>query len=245
MSRLSVYHCGQTVSLIKAYFDESGSHAGSRALCVAGFIIESHQVRRMETRWQEMLARYQLPYFHMVDCAHGLPPFQALDKSTRIAAETEAIDIICDTMAYGIAVSLDPKEYDEYVAQLPLMGSAYTLCAHTCLAAVKAWCNQQNYHGKIDFYFESGHASEAECDILMKRLFAMPHLKRDHRHETHSFCDKRMVTPLQAADIIAWLYHTEQKRGIERKRPRPRLEFQGLNRSDGKRCNVPLHEFPL
>jgi hypothetical protein len=131
----------------------------------------------MEARWQEMLARYQLQYFHMVDCAHGLSPFQALDKAARIAAEIEAINIIRDTMAHGIAVSLDPKEYD----------------------GERVYFVRSQYHDKIDFYFESGHASEAECNILMKKPFAMPHLKRDHRHEAHSYCDKRIVTPLSPA----------------------------------------------
>ena len=214
--------------MIEAYFDESGSHEGSPILCVAGFIIEADAAREMEARWQTMLDTYRLPFFHMVDCAHGVEPFDILSRDERIAAEKEAISIIRNKITYGIAVTVNPVEFEHTVPKSAELGSAYSLCAHMCLTAVRGWATKFNYPGNIAYVFEAGHASQSEANAIMIRIFDLPHLRADHRYVSHTFGDKRVVLPLQAADVIAWQWFTERKRVLGRTRSMPRLDYQEL-----------------
>jgi hypothetical protein len=62
----------------------------------------------------------------------------------------------------------------------------------------------------------------------MTRIFSLPHLRAEHRYVSHSFANKQVVLPLQAADIIARQWFTEKKRVLERKRSVPRLDYREL-----------------
>ncbi len=57
-------HGEQVLVTIEAYFDESGTHAGSPFLCVAGYLFEATKRREFDTEWRTMLADFDLPFFH-------------------------------------------------------------------------------------------------------------------------------------------------------------------------------------
>jgi hypothetical protein len=221
--------CAAIMVEVKAYFDESGSHDGAPVLCLAGFTIERTKAEEMEERWRTLLDTFNLPFFHMVDCANGTPPFDVLTMPQRIEAEKEAIRIIRDTIAYGFAVTVDPREFQKIVPDSPEIGSAYSLCAHMCLTGVRSWANLSGFTGTISYIFEAGHKSQAEANGIMNRIFKSPKLRAEHRYAAHTFADKKALLPLQAADIIAWQWFTENKRKLIGKRP-PRKDFEELMR---------------
>ena len=94
------------VALFETYFDESGSHDGSEVLCVAGYIFQKEDCINLDWQWKEVLGQYQLPFFSMVDCAHGNDPFDKLTKPERIAVATRMIDLIKKYMRFGISVTI-------------------------------------------------------------------------------------------------------------------------------------------
>src|SRR6185436_1413626 len=100
------------LALIQAYFDESDSHAGATALCVAGFVFTSEQCLKLDEKWLAVLERYGLPYFHMVDCAHGNPPFDKLTKNECITVEKEMIGIIREYVLFGMAIAVPESDYN-------------------------------------------------------------------------------------------------------------------------------------
>ena len=105
------------MALIEAYFDESGSHDGSSALCVAGYLFEKGECEALDLAWKQTLEKYALPYFHMVDCAHGNYPFDKLDRSERIQVETEMIGLIRKHMLFGTAITVNEQEYNGWFAR--------------------------------------------------------------------------------------------------------------------------------
>src|SRR5690606_41984311 len=62
---------------------------GSSVLAVGGYLIRSDRAARMERKWKAALSRYGVPYFHMVDCAHGNGVFQSLSKQQRVEIQTD------------------------------------------------------------------------------------------------------------------------------------------------------------
>ncbi len=219
---------GYVVQLVEAYFDESGSDENSPVLCLAGFIIEKTACVSLDLEWAEILAQFNLPYFRMSACAHGVEPFDKLTMDERIAVEKLCIAAIKRHITYGIALTVEPKRFDAIMPNSPEIGSAYTLCAHACLTAVRGWANKTGYNGDIAYFFESGHKSQSEANALMNRLFERKNLRDEHRYVSHTFADKGKVLPLQAADLIAWQWFTDHKRRMAGKKPEPRKDCREL-----------------
>jgi hypothetical protein len=213
--------------MVESYFDESGSDEGSPVLCVAGYIIEKSAAIVLESEWGQMLERFGLPFFRMSSCAHGTKPFKMLTKDERIACATEAISVIRKQITFGIAITVEPKRYQAIIPNSPEAGSAYSMCAHTCLTAVKTWAAQNNYFGGVSYFFESGHRSQSEANQIMNRIFKIPALRKSHRYVAHIFADKKLVKSLQAADLIAWQWYTDHKRRMAGAL-RPRKDTEAL-----------------
>jgi hypothetical protein len=213
---------------VEAYFDESGTHDGSPVLCLGGFVVEHDAARRLDADWEQMLAKYDIPFFHMTDCANGADIYAPLGIQGRIEVASEAIQLIRKHMINGRMTSIYPRDFHVYAPDHEQLGSAYSMCAHGCLAGVQSWADHAGFYGKIDYFFESGHKSQNEANRIMAEIFKQPALRQRHRYSSHAFADKRKIRPLQAADIIAWHWFTENKRRLERKRPNMRADTIAL-----------------
>jgi hypothetical protein len=63
--------------MVEGYFDESGDLDDAPGIfCVSGYFVETEAAKRMDAEWCEVLEKYQLGFFHMVDCAHGNEGFE-------------------------------------------------------------------------------------------------------------------------------------------------------------------------
>ena len=129
---------------------------------------------------------------------------------------------------YGIAVTAEPKLFEEIMPNLPEIGSAYSFCAHACLVAVRSWADEQHYQGDIAYFFESGHASQSEANRIMNELFSTPEWRLSYRYVSHTFADKKKVRPLQSADLLAWQWQKDHKRRMEGRKKEPRKDCYTL-----------------
>jgi hypothetical protein len=212
------------VAFLEAYFDESGSHSGSPVLCVAGYLFEKEKCRQFDLEWIEVLHGFQLPYFRMVDCAHGTGPFEQLNLKERIQCETLMIELIKKYMISGFSVTIDETQYDAWRAdQYQLFGSAYTWCCWMSLIAVESWAEKAGFDGKIAYFFEAGHDSHAEANRIMTESMDIAGI----RYASHAFAKKREMRPLQAADLLAWQAAKFRKEWMKGNR-KPRADFRSL-----------------
>lgn len=212
------------VAFLEAYFDESGSHTGAPILCVAGYLFEKEKCRQLDLEWGEVLHGFQLPYFHMVDCAHGNPPFEHLNLQERIQCETLMIGLIKKYMIHGFSVTIDEAQYDAWrTDQYPLFGSAYSWCCWMSLLGVESWAEKNNFDGKIAYFFEAGHDSQGEANRIMAESMDIPGI----RYASHTFAKKMELRPLQTADILAWQAAKFRREWINGKK-KPRADFRSL-----------------
>lgn len=195
---------GYILAAIEAYFDESGTHAGSPFLCVAGYLFEAKACVRFDAQWRAMLEDFRLPYFHRAPCETGDPPFDKLDGSLRRAIRNRATSIIMAHLTCGIVVGVEPPAYEKIMPKHALVGDAYTFCATGCLHAVRAWAEKQRRRVRIAYFFESGAPSQRTANEIIELKVARPKFRKTYRYKSHSFRLKEESTPLQAADILAW-----------------------------------------
>jgi hypothetical protein len=218
---------GCLMALAEAYFDESGSHDGSKTLCVAGYILHAEQARLLTTEWNEVLAWKDLPYFHMVDCAHGNGVFAKLSRADRIQVAARMIAVIKRRTAYGLAVSVDLAEFKQEMDGFPIWRDPYTACAHFVLGAVGYWTDHAKFSGDIAYFFESGHASAPLTSAIMDGATAtMAELRDSMCYGGHAFVKKERTPAVQAADFLAWQWYTDV-RHMQEGRPR-RKDLESL-----------------
>lgn len=217
------------MQVVHAFFDESGSHAGSPVLCVAGYAFEKREARLMAKEWGAVLREYRLPFFHMVDCAHGNGAYAELTIERRIKLQTALMNIIKRRAAQGFAVSVDPAVYEEIRPTWAPASSAYAFCARSVIDEMGRWFHQTNFRGKSAFFFEDGHKSRPEADKVVESVLSNPlHQLRSvhYGYQSHSFISKMDSAAVQAADVLAWQWATDIKREVAGK-PR-RKDFASL-----------------
>jgi hypothetical protein len=93
-----------------------------------------------------------------------------------------------------------------------------------CIIGVAQWANANNINGEVSYFFEAGHRHQVQSETLMHHVFEIT----DFRYLSHSFVNKRLIRPIQSADILAWQAATFRKRCINK----PRADFLSLARSN-------------
>jgi hypothetical protein len=223
------------MSMIEAYFDESGTHRGSAIIGVAGYIFEKENSIQFDREWRAVLDEYCLPFFRMSACAHGVEPFDKLSMPERIDVEKKMIAITNKWMSHGMAITVHP---DMYIRVMPmekeLGDSSYSFCARFCLTGARRCMDEKKLEGDCAYFFESGHRSQSEANAIMDRLYKNPTIRKTHHYSSHTFIEKSKATPLQAADLLAWQWYADIKRRARGEKSR-RLDAKAL--FEGERHN--------
>jgi len=214
---------------VHAFFDESGSHKGAPVLCVAGYAFEKRAARMLARDWNGILTRFRLPFFHMVDCAHGNEDFSTLTKKQRIEVATAVIGIVKKYAAHGFAVSVDTQAFGDVMPSWGPTQSPYAFCARCVIDEMGRWFFKVGFRGKSAYFFEAGHESRSEAEKIITAVLTNPLWKVSDVHygySPHSFISKRDSAAVQAADLLAWQWTTDIRHRLNG-RPR-RKDFESL-----------------
>src|SRR5262249_21360043 len=92
--------------VLTAYFDESGTHAGSELSGMAGFLGNARQWRKFEKRSAKLFDRYKVDVFHTIDVRRSDKDFEGWKVDRKIEFLDEFQHIINDTLESGVAAFL-------------------------------------------------------------------------------------------------------------------------------------------
>lgn len=204
--------------VFEAYFDESGTHDGAHVLCVAGYIIEKNESIKLTKEWNKVLAKYNLPYFRMVACAHGNDVFKNIDKEERVEIGKKLIKIIKRRTICGLAVSVNTSDLVGIIPKHKVVSSAYAFSIECILAGVHKWIEANPQVQKMAYFFESGCSEQYNANMIIHALFSLQEAQQKHRYTAHTFLEKKEAAPLQAADLFSWQYYSDMREGKKRRR---------------------------
>jgi Protein of unknown function (DUF3800) len=214
----------------QAFFDESASHDGAPVLCVAGLIFKKSEAIKLGHEWKKVLRWKGLPYFRMVDCAHGNGVFANLSKAERIEVAARMIEIIKRHAVQGIAVTINNMDFVATMADFPtaarIYRTAYAFCVHSVLNGVRVWIYANPKVAKMAYFFEAGHQSATQSARIMDEMFSVPGNREIYRFSSYNFINKTDSYAIQAADLLAWQWYKDKKNQLEG-RPR-RKDFENL-----------------
>lgn len=221
---------------MEAYFDESGTHNGSPIMCVAGYLFSPQQCRKFDQEWLEVLEEFNLPYFRMSDCAHATGVFKGRPQICDPVAR-RMIGIIKRRAERGMAISVAENDFREHVHERhrKVTGPAYSWCVRWAFSLVADWIEKHKFEGTVSYFFEAGHPHQNITNKLMENWFVhrLGDASRYH-YASHTFASKvpsdrcpLALSPLQAADLLAWQYRHQKIRESNGKAI-SRLDFESL-----------------
>lgn len=203
---------------IEVHFDESGTHADE--ITLAGYLFESKRLDEFCEKWESELKKFDLPFFHMVDCAHGTGIFNKIEKSDRLKIQMNLMRLIKRYSVNGIVANIknDRKNSGEGFRSL-------VVCA---AESVVRWAMATTYTGKVGYYFEAGANGHGLVGDWFNDVARNPGSTGYYRYGGHSFLPKEGNPGVQAADLLAWQYHNYTKK--RKKKDLARLDLRALLR---------------
>lgn len=199
--------------MLKAYFDDSGSHNEAAFYVVAGYVAPIEVWLSFEKQWRAVLAAEPaIEYFHGNECFSRSNQFAGFEQADAVAKVYHLVDVIFRHVSYEVSVAIPRPAYDRYIASL--IGNADI----TKYSNPYMFCYQQ-IAIMMSALFPVMSASEGlsvdlvldqQKDVvgMVQELHSMFASTRDFGNfGAVTFANDRLVVPLQAADLIAWGLH--------------------------------------
>ena len=194
------------MNLYSAYFDESGTHAGSDVVVVAGYVASSSHWIDFSIEWQRALDEFGISYFHMTDFANGAKAYAAWNKEQRRDRLNRLIDIISRHVFSSVAYAIPMKSFNKIFSarSKSICGGAYGLATACCFTEMGQVASDPGVDGWIEYVFESGDKDAGTVRKIVNSHLRDPETNAMYRFHSLSYADKHHCQPLQAADMLAY-----------------------------------------
>jgi hypothetical protein len=194
--------------MFSVYFDESGTHDGSPAVAVAGWISTDVQWERFSRAWTAVLRAAGLnpPVFHMTDYESRRGPFSGWhqNKRVRVLQRLQGLIRRRTKQPIAVAVIVDAFEKGRRERKVAPNMSPYGFGVVECIKRVGAWADEVGHNEPIAYYFEDGNRWRSHVFTATTVVERTPDYRARFRFGTWGFGYKDQVIPLQAADILAY-----------------------------------------
>jgi hypothetical protein len=213
-----------------AYFDESGKDSGRPVIAFGGYLFKASQASRAQDSWRRVLCKYNLPYFHMVDCAHNAPPFKQIGREKSAEVARLCIEIIKKHARVGCVNFINPHRFiisEEIKANFPDMSKQYSWVAIYAISRMFELAGRDGRQLHIDFYFESGNIEQAHIARQVEKVLTTENPIRGNHTGTITFSAKGERPLTQAADLLVWQATKHMKRLVW-DNAGPRKDFASL-----------------
>jgi hypothetical protein len=192
---------------LRAYLDDSGTHAGSRITAVAGFVATISEWEIVEDDWAKALVDdfglSGVQTFHAVDCEHGHGEFSCVPRGLREPMSRRLATIITSREIYPIWSAVINEEWDEitdeeFRKEFP---KPFLLCFRYCINEISKWAFGKAKGSPTELIFseQNDHANR------MLSIFDLYRQKRTTTSLSTLIFDSPVnCTPLQSADFLAY-----------------------------------------
>lgn len=224
--RRSLFWDGDSCLLVvTAHGDETGADTKNEIYAVA---VYSSSVKKWETfskLWGKMLYEFRIPYYHATDLEaywkSDLYKYVIKDRGTLIKLQSAAFSLIKTYTHKGVAVAVVKKDFIDVMQPVHGEDELYSFCAQECMRGMKFWLTRERRQsGIVNYIFEYG----AQGWGIFERHTANPEARARFRVGTITRAEKCLLSPLQAADALAFESYKEMVNGVMlRKRQVPRV----------------------
>lgn len=202
------YRLNKPLAFIHAYIDDSVSQVGKRRLFMAGFMNRAEAWALFADAWaEELKAHPKIEYLKMAE-AQGL---KGQFKGWRREDVDEKLRGLARVISHFKPVSfeftVDCEDYIRIVkpASPRGLGNPYFSCSLAVISGLSRAVAQHKGKTPIKFIFDRQDGVDDDVRLAFESLKEqLPKRARELISGEPSFEDDKLVTPLQAADMIAW-----------------------------------------
>ena len=224
--------------------DESGTHAGSRAIAVAGFVVSEERAPILASAWNRTLKRYALKSLHMRDFVPPHGRYSAKAPEERQELFSSLISVIHEHVAFGVgaAIELDRfmnTTYQNAFAKAPqLVDSPYQQCVTRCILQVADWARENAPSENFSYFIEKGCLGAGLVANALDSLRKDAEAQRRLRLNEVRFVSKSDFEITQCADFLAYEIYKELDRRISSSPRATRASLLALVRDDDRLCTI-------
>jgi Protein of unknown function (DUF3800) len=189
-----------------AYLDDSGTHADSPFVSVAGAIGAVPLWGKFSDKWNRKLSKLGLEHFHMAEFVSGYGPYNGWDQRKRHAVLSGFIQLITNHASFLVGAATTPTDFSGAYARCPTpyIKDAYHLCAVLTLPSIGYWVAESHTREPAAVIFETGNKLMDEYVRAIRSDFTERHRQEQYGINSVTVGTKKDFPPLQAADIIAY-----------------------------------------
>jgi hypothetical protein len=225
--------------MLTAYFDDSGTHASSNIVLVAGIFGTEWQLRSLDRLWQKQLehplsgAKQRLRRFHATDCYNSTNEFVGWSRTETDYFSHELRTAIIDSGVSAYGIGIQRKDWDEIITGdvRGFLGDAEGYAITQCYVCALRWGQQNTFDPEMTFVFDNRPSAIQRRAKTVGDAF--------ERHSTNprvigcQFGSSYNIRQLQAADLLAWevYQHATEIYSVGAIQPPKREALQRLNRN--------------
>jgi hypothetical protein len=209
-ARLMLLTCKQEGLLVvlRAYFDDSGTHKDSDVVVVGGLVASVEQWAAFEVAWAARLSdplpgynKPPLKMFHLSHCNAKDGAFAGYTDGECDALTHDFRQILIDFRLISTASAIDKKAWDELILgeNRAWLGDAADVCVDHCMREAMKIAEPRPDGNLIAVVFDQGMGTTRRQALAEEYTFPLGH----PRVVSVTFSSVRDVLPLQAADITA------------------------------------------
>jgi hypothetical protein len=192
--------------MLGAFFDDSGTHAGSPVVAIGCLLGTDHQWDAFATAWTALLehplpGKPKLSQFHLSPCRAAKGEFRDYNIAERDHITRLFRDIILDLEMVTLAAAVNRIAWDELVVGeiAEHVGAPEELCFYKCVESVISTIRMRKPGEQVAMCFDQG--TKAKLDWWTRAYMA--HAERYPELATMFFAPVSKVVALQGADMIA------------------------------------------
>jgi hypothetical protein len=196
------------VLVLQAYFDESGDE-DRPFVCMAGCVADGKDWEKFEKDWDDILVAYGVSQLHTAQlmCYQPQEEYAGWDRNRCDCFVNDLIPIVLRTVKLYIATGENMFEHE---LTLSPKDDPYFNCLLTCIDGAASYVASLGGEEKVEMIF----ADHPEHSRRVRSLY--PDVKACSgmysRLASDMYGSPKDFLPLQAADLISWLYRRERER---------------------------------
>ncbi len=171
--------------MLVGYYDESGTHANSPAVCVAGLVLDE----------------FGITIFHMTDWEKRSKEFKGWDDEKRIELFQRLVLVLRKTFRRGFSAPVNLSDYDNerFKSIRP-----YVFRVLQCLRSVGAWAKNAGLSEPIAHRLETGAGYNRAVDFVRQYILEERKRKDFFWFGSIALASNEECNLLQTADILAY-----------------------------------------
>ena len=198
------------VCVLRAYFDDSGTHRDSRVVVIGGCVAREKQWEEFGREWSEMLTYFGIKEFHSVDLQAFQGDFEGWNEDRRRQLIARTMEIGQHWAKSSFVSAVVRADYQDVVPnwakESAAFGDEYNFCFQMSIGRIDKWIDQLDPpmppSDQIAFVFDQ---QPKRIGVTRDTYSAIKKFRdRDRRMGALAFVSGEQFLPLQFADFIAY-----------------------------------------